>query len=136
MRSSISAQSWLGAAGAGMDLEIGVVRIGLARQQRLDLAPLRLVGDCLQRLLGVGDEARVVLGLGELDQADIVVQVLVEAADRLQHVLEAGALAHQLLRARRIVPEAGLLGGLVQFLESGSRDIPVKDASSAARPTA
>jgi hypothetical protein len=29
----------LGAAGAGMDFEIGIVGVGLARQQRLELAP-------------------------------------------------------------------------------------------------
>ena len=34
----------LGAAGAGVDLDVGVVGVGLAGQQAFDLAPLRLLG--------------------------------------------------------------------------------------------
>jgi len=39
------------------------------------------------------------------------------------------ALAHQLLGRFGIVPQPGILGELVQFLQPGLRGIPVKDAS-------
>jgi hypothetical protein len=45
-------------------------------------------------------------------------------------------LTHHLLRGGRIVPELGILRLRVQFSEAALGDIPVKDASSAARRTA
>ena len=39
----------LGAAGAGVDLDVAVVAVGLAGQQAFDLAPLRLLGQRAQR---------------------------------------------------------------------------------------
>src|SRR6516162_1823165 len=45
----------LGAARAGMDLEIGIVAVGFARQQRLQLAPRHLRLELVQRGFGVGD---------------------------------------------------------------------------------
>ena len=47
----------LGAAGAGMDFEIGVVGVGLARQHRLDLARLDLAGQRADRRFGLCDDA-------------------------------------------------------------------------------
>ena len=47
----------LGAAGAGMDFEIGVDCVGLARQQRFQLAPRDLLLQLLERVLGLGDDA-------------------------------------------------------------------------------
>jgi hypothetical protein len=51
-------------------------------------------------------------------------------------VLERGALLHHALRALLVVPEIGILGLLVELLEAPARLVEVKDASSAARPTA
>ncbi len=51
-------------------------------------------------------------------------------------VFERGALVHQALGALRVVPEIGIFGVLVQFGETHARLVEVKDASSAARPTA
>ena len=72
----------LGAAGAGVDFEIGVVGVGLARQQRLDLARLDLAGQRADRGLGLGDDRLVALFLAEFDQVDIVVERLREASHR------------------------------------------------------
>jgi hypothetical protein len=41
------------------------------------------------------------------------------------------ALAHQLLRSLRIVPQRGVFGLGVQFVQAAIGLIPVKDASSA-----
>ena len=65
----------LGAAGAGMDLDIGVVGVGLAGEQRLDLALMRLGPELLQRRLGFGDDARIALLLAERNELDIVVEL-------------------------------------------------------------
>src|SRR5258707_366333 len=65
----------LGAAGAGMNLEIGIETVGLARQQRLQLAARNFLLEVLQRLLGLGHDALVVLGLAELDHANIVLEL-------------------------------------------------------------
>ena len=59
----------LGAAGAGMDFEEGVVAVGLAGQQRLELAARRLGLQFLERGLGLGDDLGVFLGLAEFDHA-------------------------------------------------------------------
>jgi hypothetical protein len=45
-------------------------------------------------------------------------------------------LAHELLRGGGVVPQRRVFGLVVQFGEAGFGDIPVKDASSAARSTA
>jgi hypothetical protein len=54
----------------------------------------------------------------------------------LKRILQRGSLLHQLLRLLGIVPEIGIFGELVQFGQTCRGCIDVKDASSAARPTA
>ena len=69
----------LGAAGAGVDLEIGVVGVGLAREQRLEPA-LGGVGPSALRSASSASASSpgVALRLGELDQADGVVELALE----------------------------------------------------------
>ena len=126
----------LGAAGAGMDLDVGIVGIGLARQQRLELASSDLGLELLERLFGLGDDLLIALGLAELDHGELVVELALDAADRGELVLERGALLHHALRALLVVPEVGIFGLLVELLQASARLVEVKDASSAARPTA
>ena len=78
----------LGAAGAGMDFEIGIELVGLAREQRFQLAPGDLLLQVLERLLGLGDHGRIVLGFAELDHADIVFELALDLADARQRVLQ------------------------------------------------
>ena len=126
----------LGTAGAGMDLDIAVVSVGLAGKQRLELAAGDLGLELLERLLGVGDGLGILLGLAELDHGDLVVELLLDAADGGELILERGALLHHALRALLVVPQARVLGLLVELLETLARLVEVKDASSAARATA
>ena len=44
---------------------------------------------------------------------------------------QLGALAHDLLRGGRVVPEIGVFGFRVQFVQTEQGVIPVKDASGA-----
>ena len=84
-----------------------------------------------ERLLGIGDDRLVALGLAELDQLDIVGELLLDLPDGADIVVELLALAHHLLRAVGIVPELRVFGGGVQLLEADRGTVPVKDASSA-----
>ena len=118
-----------------MHFEIAVIGVGLARQQALDLAPLRLLAQPVERRLGVGDDRLVALGLAELDQLDRVVDLALDAAIAVDRLFEPGALAQQLLRRGRVVPQLRVLGLGVQLGETPVRGVPVKDASSAAPTT-
>ena len=93
-----------------MDLEIGIIGVGLARQQRLELAPRHLGLELLERLFGVGDGLLVLLGLPQIDHGELVVQLLLDAADGAELILERGALLHQALRPLLVVPERGVFG--------------------------
>ena len=79
---------------------------------------------------------RILLGLAELDHGELVVEIALDLADRAEPVLERVALLHGALRFGAVVPEIGVFGLLVQLGEPRLRCIDVKDASSAARPTA
>jgi hypothetical protein len=118
-----------------MDLEVAVVGVGLARQQAFEFASRRLGAQPLERRFGLGDDTGFALGLAELDQLDRVCDLALDppvAADRL---VEPGAFTQQPLRARRIIPQALILGLRVQLGETAGRGLPVKDASSAASTT-
>ena len=120
-----------GAACAGVDFEIGIVAVGFARKHRLDLARLHLARHRADRRLGFVDNRLVAFLLAELDQADIVLERLGDAADTLDAVFQRLALPHQFLGFLRVVPEGGVLGAHVQVIKPLQRLIPVKDASSA-----
>jgi hypothetical protein len=66
-----------------------------------------------------------------IDQLDIVGQRLLDLAHAIDAVVERLALAHQLLRFLRIVPERRIFGAVVQVIKTLYGLIPVKDASSA-----
>ena len=126
----------LGAAGAGMDFEIAVVGVGLAGEQRFQFAPRHFRLQALERGFRLGDGLVVLFGLAQLDHGELVVELLLDAADGVELVLQRVALAHHALAARLVVPESGVFGLFVQFGEAACRGIDVKDASSAAAPTA
>ena len=125
-----------GAAGAGMDLEIGFVGVGLARQQRFELAPRRFGLELLEHRLGLGDDALILLGVAELDHGDLVVEVALHPADGVELVVERVALLHHALGAGGVVPEVGIFGLRVQLGEARLGCVEVKDASSAVQSTA
>ncbi len=126
----------LGTAGTGMNLEVGIEAVGLAPQQRFQFAARDFLFQRLQRGLGFGDHAFIVLGLAEFDHADIVLKLALDLADAGKRILQRGSLLHQLLGLLRIVPEIGIFGELVQLRQARGGCIDVKDASSAARLTA
>ena len=126
----------LRAAGAGVDFEIAVVGVRLARQQRLELPPLALGLERLQGGDAFGLGGFVALGLAELDERRRVVEVALDLRELAEPVLQRRPLAHELLGGLRVVPETRLFGFRVQLGETPRRRVDVKDASSAARRTA
>jgi hypothetical protein len=66
----------------------------------------------------------------------LIVELLLDAGNGGELILKRSALLHEAAGARRIVPEIGVLCLPVQLGQPGTRLIDVKDASSAARPTA
>jgi len=121
----------LGAAGAGVDLDEGVVAVGLAGQQAFDLAALGLRRHRLQGGHGVRHHGGVAVALGQLDQLHAVGDLNLQLADGVDAGGDAGAFAHEDLRRFGIAPERRVLGAVVQLLKAGEGDIPVKDASLA-----
>jgi hypothetical protein len=122
----------LGAALAGLHLQEAVVAVRLAGKEALELALRRLLAQLGQGRLGLGGDRLIALGVGQLDEADGIVQLALEPAIAVDRTVEAVALAQQPLCLLRVVPEIGILGERVQLLEPPVRLIPVKDASSAA----
>jgi hypothetical protein len=114
-----------------MDLEIGVVAIGLSRQQAFELALGRLGAQLFERRFSFPDDRVVAFGLAEFDQLDGVVVLLLDTAIAADQMVEPIALPDQPLRRFGIIPEFRVLGLLVQLGEAPGRDIPVKDASAA-----
>jgi DNA-binding transcriptional LysR family regulator len=85
--------------------------------------------------LGVRDRGLVVLRRAEIEVVRRVVQILAELLDRLEQLLDLGALAQKRLRLLGSVPEVGGPCLLVQlrepFLESGDvKDAPLAQGSA------
>jgi hypothetical protein len=66
----------------------------------------------------------------------MVFKLALDAADRIQLIVERVALLHHALRRGGIVPQFGVFGSLIQLREARVGLIEVKDASSAVQPTA
>ena len=126
----------LGAASAGVDLDIGVVGVGLAGQQAFDLAPLRLLGKCAQCGKAFLGHGLIAVALRQADQFKRIGYVAFKLADPFHLGGNQVPFAHDLLRGGGVIPEVGIFGARVQLSQTAFGDIPVKDASSAARWTA
>ena len=90
----------LGAAGAGVDLDVAVVGVGLAGQQALDLAPLRLLGQRAQRRHAFVGHRRVAVRLGHADQFQRVGDLALQLAHAL-HLRRRSGCARASSSARR-----------------------------------
>ena len=119
-----------------MDFEIAVVGIGLAREQRLHFVSRHFGLEPLERLLGVGDRFDVVLRLPELDHGELVIKLPLDTVNGGKLILQRSALLHHTLGTLLIGPQIGIFGQAVELGEPPTRPVEVKDASSAARPTA
>ena len=126
----------LGAAGAGMDFEIGIVLIGFAGEQRLDLTARGFLLERADLLLAFLDRRLVRFHLAEFDQRDGIFELALKTGDGGQTIFKISAFAHDLLRGFGIVPEIGMFGLRVQLGQTLCGSVEVKDASSAGQRTA
>ena len=121
----------LGAAGAGLDIEKGIVRVHLARKHALKLEPFDFGGRAARHpprsprrpVISDSSAARSISSRGIAQAALEVIQ----AADDL---FEFGALLAEFLRALRVVPNARLLEFAGYFLQALVLVVVIKDTSS------
>ena len=123
----------LGAAGAGIDLDIGVVGVGLAGEQGGDLVALGALGELGQSGDGVVDHRRVALGLGHLHQLGGVGQLLLDRPGGGDRLVEAPALAHHHLRRLGIVPQFRVLDLRVELGRAASARGPSRGTGAGDR---
>jgi len=90
----------------------------------------------LEKRLGFGRRRLVALRLGQLDQAERVVELPLQRTTAFDRSFQMRPLAQQRLRPGGVAPERGVGGLGVQLVETADGAVPVKDASSAARSTA
>jgi hypothetical protein len=122
----------LGAAGARLDVEKGVVRIHLARNMRWN-------SSCSTSRLQPIDVGSIFRGgadrlLGrEIEQFAGVAQAAREPIQAADDLFELGALLAELLRAIRLVPDAGLFEFARYFLQALVLVVVIKDTPSRSR---
>ncbi len=119
----------LGATRAGVDLDIGIVGVGLTRQQRLDLVLLGAFGERGEAGDAFVDHALVTLGLGHVHELDRVVALGLDRLHRGDRLIEAAALLHDALRLLGIVPQFGILDARIELVEPAQRAIPVEETA-------
>ena len=78
---------------------------------------------------------RLAFGFAECNQFERFVDLALDAPVAGDRLVEPGALAQQLLRGGRVIPQPRVFGLGVQLSQTPGRGIPVKDASSAAPAT-
>jgi hypothetical protein len=116
-----------------MNFEIAIIAVGLAREQALELALGDLGAELFQIGFRLGDDRLIALRLAELDEAELVLKLALDAAIAFDRPGKLVALAQRRLSRFRLVPEVRVLGLRVQLFEPSRCVIPVKDASSAGR---
>jgi hypothetical protein len=123
----------LGSAGAGLDVDEAVQRVGRV----VEHAPeLELLDDLAQlRRLGVdrGQAVDIAVGLGHVVQLGVVGQVARQVVDGLDHRLERLLLAPELLGALGLVPDVRVLERGVDLVQAQGFAVVVKDTSAALR---
>ncbi|GAB6855509.1 hypothetical protein JCM15831A_25330 [Asaia astilbis] len=72
----------------------------------------------------------------QLDEFDHIGSILLDFLDTFDLRRQKRPFAHQLLRGVSIIPEIGVFYAVIELSEACLCSIPVKDASSAAPPTA
>ncbi len=123
----------LGAAGTGLHVEIGVVGVHLAGEHALELHVVGQPGVERDIPGHCGHGGLVVLVSRHLQQIGGISQPGLGAGDRLQHLLQLGPLAAQVLGAFRVVPDLVVLQ-LRRYLDQAvTLDIVVKDSPAARR---
>ena len=120
----------LGAAGAGLDVEEGTVRIHLAGKHALEFQALDLPSELCDVGFDLGGRAGVGLRLRELQQFCAIAQTARQLIQSIDDGVELSALPAKFLRPCWIVPDRGLLEFTSYFLSTFLLVVVIKDTSS------
>ena len=118
-----------GPPGAGIDLNVCVIGIGLSGQESRDLVAVGASGQLGQRANAVVDQGRIAFRLGHFDQLGGVGQLAFERLGRADCLLQAAALTHDFLRRLGIVPQRRILDLCIQLVEPLQRAVPIEEAA-------
>jgi hypothetical protein len=110
-----------------VDFDIGVVGVGLAREQGLDLVLFGARGENAERSHGFIAQRRIAFHIGEFDQFGGVSAFLFDRTRRGDRLVEAAAFAHHLLRRARIVPQRRVFDLGIEFVEPPHRAVPIEE---------
>ena len=116
-----------GAAGAGMDFDIGVVGVGFAREQRPDLVFFGARRERRQRGNRLIDHRLIAFHFGEFDQLGGVGAFTFDRARRGDCRIEPLPLAHHFLRRLGAVPQRRVLDLGIEFVEPPHGAVPVEE---------
>ena len=107
----------LGAAGARLDVEKRVVRVHLAAKHAFQLQVPHLGLEALRVALDVARGALLALRLGQFEELGSLADALGGAVDLADVARQASSFTPELLRARRVRPDGGILQLARNFLE-------------------
>ena len=117
----------LRAAGAGLDVQEGVVGVHLAIEHAAEFELLEDTGKLGDLAFEVFQGCFVIFLAGQLDQILRIGASALEAVDGADYVLEGRALAAQRLGPLRVIPDAGLGQFKFYFRKAFPSLIDVKD---------
>ena len=106
----------LGPAGAGLDIEIGIVSIHLAGKHALEFQA-RQQGFLFIQVIDNRVQGGLIIFLDrEVDQIDGIMQGLFKMGQGFDHVLQLGTLSAEFLGTFRIIPDLGVFQFAADFV--------------------
>jgi hypothetical protein len=114
-----------------VNLDVAIIRIGLATQQRLKLHAPNFGHQFLKLGLAFGAGGLVTFRLGHFVQLDTIRKRLGDAAKPGDEIIDPRALAHDFLRGFGVIPKLRVLGLRIQRIGLTQQIIPVKGTSRA-----
>jgi hypothetical protein len=119
-----------GAAGAGLNIEKGVVSIHLTAEHALEFEFAHVRFESSGLALDIARGGLIVLELCELEQRSSVAQLRADAIELLELRGQPRALASELLRPSAVAPYRGFLELAADFLEALFLAIVLKETPS------
>jgi len=107
----------LGAAGAGVHFQIGVVAVGLAGQQGFQLGAGGAILDAAQLFAGVFEGGFIAFLIGHIGQHDAFFQISLQRTDAVDLGFQTRAIAADSLSLFRVVPQGRILDPCIQLIE-------------------
>ena len=107
-------------------MQIGIVAIGLARQERLHLVAIRAIGKSRESIEALALDIGIALGLTHLDELHRVGHLAFDFAHGVDRGFETLLFLRDRLRLLGIVPQRGILDARVELVEPTQRLLPVE----------